>query len=42
MDMSCYWVQGRIRQGHYNVIWKPGATNLDEYLTKNHPPHNHC
>ena len=42
MDIRFYWLQDRISQGHCNVFWKPGATNLDEYLTKNHPPHNHC
>ena len=39
--MRFYWVQDQIRQGHYNVFWKPGATNFSDYLTKHHPPHHH-
>ena len=41
MDMRFYWVQDIIFQGHYNVFWKPGATNLDEYFIKQNPPHHH-
>ena len=41
MDMRLYWVQDLIHQGHYSVFWKPGATNLSEYLTKHHPLHHH-
>ena len=41
MDMRFYWVQYQTRQGHCNVFWKTLATNLDDYLTKHHPPHHH-
>ena len=36
------WGTIKIHQGHYNVFWKPGATNLTNYFTKHHPPHHHC
>ena len=39
--MWVYWIQDIILQIHYNVFWKPGATILDEYSTKHHPPHHH-
>ena len=42
MDMQFYWVQDRIRQGHYNVFWKPGSTNSADYFTKYHPHHHYC
>ena len=41
MDMQLYWVQYRICQGHYNVFWKPVATNLIHYSTKHHPTHQY-
>ena len=40
MDMRFYWVQDQILQGHYNVFWKPGATNVDNYFAKHHPPYH--
>ena len=41
MGMGFYWLQDRIRQGHYNVFCKQGATNLANYFTKNYSPHHH-
>eukprot|EP00978_Attheya_sp_CCMP212_P011080 scaffold27074_cov32-Attheya_sp.AAC.2 len=41
MDMRFYWVQNRVRQGHFNVYWRPGSTNLADYFTKHHPPSHH-
>eukprot|EP00978_Attheya_sp_CCMP212_P016491 scaffold43259_cov66-Attheya_sp.AAC.4 len=41
MDMRFYWVQDRVRQGHFNVYWRPGSTNLANYFTKHHPPSHH-
>ena len=37
-----YFVQDQVLQVHYNVFWKPGATNFADYFTKHHPPHHHC
>ena len=39
--MRLYWVQDHIKQGHFNIFWKPGVTNLGDYFTKYHPPHHH-
>eukprot|EP00978_Attheya_sp_CCMP212_P029338 scaffold103920_cov55-Attheya_sp.AAC.1 len=41
MDMHFYWVQDRHSQGHFNVYWHPGSTNLADYFTKHHPPSHH-
>ena len=37
MDMRFYWIQDRVRQGHYIVYWRPGSKNLGDYFTKHHP-----
>jgi hypothetical protein len=41
MDMRFYWVQDRIKQGHYLVYWRPGSTNLADYFTKHHSTAHH-
>ena len=41
MAMRLYSVQDGIHQGHYKVFWKPRATNLVDYFTKNYPHHHH-
>jgi hypothetical protein len=41
MDMRYYWIRDRIRQGHYQVTWRPGDTNLADYFTKHHPAKHH-
>ena len=41
MDMRFYWVQDRVRQGHFIVYWKPGAHNLADYFTKHFPASHH-
>jgi hypothetical protein len=41
MDMRYYWVRDRVRQGHYQVTWRPGDTNLTDYFTKHHPAKHH-
>ena len=41
MDMRFYWIQDRIKQGHYMVYWAPGYLNLADYVTKHHlGPHH--
>ena len=41
IDMGFYWVQDIIRYDHHNRFWKPGANNLADYFTKNHPLHHY-
>ena len=41
MDMRFHWIQDRILQDHFNVIWKPGPTNLGDYHSKHHPTPHH-
>ena len=41
MDMRFYWICDRVKQGHYNVYWKPGKINKADYVTKHHPPSKH-
>ncbi len=36
-DMQFHWIRDRVSQGHFNVTWEPGATNLADLLTKAHP-----
>ena len=39
--MRFYWIQDRTRQGHFLIYWKPGSTNLGDYLSKHHSPAHH-
>jgi hypothetical protein len=41
IDMRFYWVQDRTQQGHFDIFWKPGSTNLADYFTKHHPAKHH-
>jgi hypothetical protein len=41
MDMRFYWIQDRIDQNQYIVIWAPGSTNKADYYTKHHTPSHH-
>jgi hypothetical protein len=41
MDMRFYWIQDRVKQGHFLVYWRPGSTNLADYFTKHHPTAHH-
>ena len=34
MDMRFYWIRNCVKQGHYNVYWKPGKFNKADYVTK--------
>ena len=40
-DMRYYWVQDRIKQKQFNLIWKAGKENLADYYTKRHSPSHH-
>jgi hypothetical protein len=37
MDMRWYWIQDRIEQRQYDVIWAPGSVNKADYFSKTHP-----
>ena len=41
MDMRFYWLRDRVRQKQFHVHWKPGTTNLADYVTKHHAPSHH-
>jgi hypothetical protein len=41
IDMRFYWVRDRTKQGHFNIFWRPGSTNLADYFTKHHPAKHH-
>ena len=41
IDMRFYWVRDRVDQGHFHVYWKPGSTNLADYVTKHHTASHH-
>jgi hypothetical protein len=37
IDMRYHWIRDRVSQGHFTVTWRPGKTNLADFLTKAHP-----
>jgi hypothetical protein len=37
MDMRFHWIRDRVRQGHFQVTWRPGNVNLADLFTKDHP-----
>ena len=41
IDMRFYWVQDRVNQKQFHVYWKPGKSNLADYVTKHHPAQHH-
>lgn len=41
IDMRFYWVQDRIDQGQYHLVWAPGDSNLADYFTKHHSEAHH-
>ena len=41
MDMQFYWINYRIEQGQFRVLWRPIPENLGDYHSKHHPPENH-
>ena len=36
IDMRFYWVRDRVDQQQFTVFWKPGKTNLADYVTEHH------
>ena len=41
IDMRFYWLQDRVHQQQFNIYWKPGASNLADYVSKHHSPAHH-
>ena len=41
MDMRFHFVQDQVNQNTIQVIWKPGALNFGDYLSKHHPAKYH-
>ncbi len=41
MDMRFHWLRCRDAQGQFLYYWRPGAQNLADYWTKNHPASHH-
>ena len=39
IDMRFYWVQDRVAQNQFIVIWRAGITNLADFFTKTLPVH---
>jgi len=40
-DLQYYWTKDRQKQGHLDIIWAPGVTNLADYFTKAFPAQHH-
>jgi hypothetical protein len=41
IDMPFYWVQDRVSQGQFTVVWNKGKQNLAHQFTKHHPKSHH-
>ena len=41
IDMRFYWMQDRVDQQQFLIYWKPGPTNLEIYVSKQHSPGHH-
>ena len=41
MHMRLHWLRRRTTQGHFRHYWRSGATNLGDYVTKNHAEIHH-
>jgi hypothetical protein len=39
--MRFHWIRDRVRQGHFTVEWRKGASNLADFFTKPLPVHVH-
>ena len=40
IDIHFYWIQDKIKQRQFLVFWTPGANNMSDYPTKNHPTYH--
>ena len=41
IDMRYHWIQDRVAQGHFQVVWRRGDHNLADFFTKALPVHTH-
>lgn len=41
IDMRYHWIQDRVAQGHFQVVWRCGDQNLADFFTKPLPVHTH-
>ena len=41
IDMRFHWIRDRVEQGHFNIFWLPGTSNLADFFTKIHSPSHH-
>ena len=41
IDVRFHWIRDRVRQGHFLVEWRKGASNLADFFTKPLPVHAH-
>jgi hypothetical protein len=41
MDMRYHWLPDMVRQKQFDVYWRPGRGNLDDYHTKYHSAQHH-
>ncbi len=41
MDLRFYWIQDRVEQKQFQILWKQGKRNLGDYFTKRHPTKHH-
>ena len=41
INMRYHWIRDQVDMHTFRVEWEPGATNLADYFTKNHPVHHH-
>ena len=39
--MRYHWIQDRVAQGHFQVVWRRGDQNLADFFTKALPVHTH-
>ena len=41
MDRRFYWIQDRVHQKQFMLVWGPGESNMGDYQTKHHPATHH-
>ena len=41
MDMRIHWLRCRALRGQFRHYWRPGPTNLGDYVTKHHAAIHH-
>jgi hypothetical protein len=41
INMRYHWIRDKVDLDEFVIEWEPGATNLADYFTKNHPVHHH-